>query len=263
MSELIVSAVVDTTVAASVRHFVALTCQNGTNWLAAKYQGHQDTAKKQAQVNTSVFVRHLGNCIAALEEKGELSQEIIEHALENPEFSVFLQNAMLAAAQTEDTGTHNILADLVGTRLCQPVESIWALTSKMAVEVIPYLSSRQLRLLALIRIVKRTQDLNLENMQVDLVCQSLDPFLDLYMPEMDYLHLEANGCISINIISRSHFKILSCNEFANTPSGKMLADLQDNYCFPSSRTTSVGYMLGTMVAAQLEGRVVSFQDLNI
>lgn len=122
----------------------------GKNWLHSYLKDHKPEAIAKAEQNSLDFLAQLAQRVKTLEEQGEQQKKVIEDSLNQPDFSILLQKAILSSAQTEDKGKHEILARLVADRLIQDGESLLALCSKQATDVIPMLNSGQMKILGVL-----------------------------------------------------------------------------------------------------------------
>src|SRR5438876_199300 len=121
----------------------------GSRWLATFFAGHAETAKKAAQENAAAFLVDLTQRVKVLEEKSSVPRDVISAAQDHPQFSVVLQRAMIAAAQTDDSRKHSILSFLVTQRLANPQETTVAFASKLACDAVAHITACQLEYLGL------------------------------------------------------------------------------------------------------------------
>ena len=121
----------------------------GERWLKRFFLDHAPAANQAARANAARFILELGQCIRKLEDTQLISREAIDNALNNPQFSIILQRAVLGASQTEDAEKSRILAELVTARLTTRPESAFALAVRLACDAVAASNADQLRLLAL------------------------------------------------------------------------------------------------------------------
>lgn len=167
-----------------------------SSWVKSFFMDHHPKAIEKAEQNTSDFLIELYNRVVQLEKKKIDLKEV----LEDPDFSAAFQKAVLASAQTSNKEKHQILAELLAQRLTVESESLLALTTKMSLDVISFLTPNQLNILALfsfIYIVKPGQSLNALNFDTWII-KNIDPYLDLKISAIDLMHLESLSCLKLN-----------------------------------------------------------------
>lgn len=252
----------------------------GEKWISNYFKDHAPKAIEKAQQNSLEFLNELAKKVKNLEEQGEKYKSIIEESLNQPDFSVLLQKSMISSAQTKDKQKHEILARIVADRLSQDSESLLALCSQQAAEVIPLLNSRQMKILAFLttvffirpnvfpppNIVNHDTALNMWYGQ--WLTERLCIYEDLTVRNTDYLHLESLSCIKWDtIISRDLGVILNPkpetkfkfdkNAFLDTTVGKKINELW-NSGLKSALPTTVGQVIGVYTSDNLTGGVTSF-----
>ena len=124
---------------------------SGAKWLSKYFQDYNPKAIKKAEQNALAFLADLAHRVNQLEvvaTDSELIKQRIESALEDPDFSAILKDAMLISARTESENTHKVMARLVSERLQSRAGDLLSLTIPLACESVKALTNRQLRLLA-------------------------------------------------------------------------------------------------------------------
>lgn len=122
----------------------------GEKWLSGYFKGHLPKAREAAEQNALHFLSSLANRVDVLEKTVTAeNRKAMEYALENPDFSVLLQKAILISSRTDSTEKHNILGRLVADRLTSGSEDLVSLTSNLACEAIQYLGTRHLHTLGI------------------------------------------------------------------------------------------------------------------
>ena len=124
----------------------------GETWLKTYFKDHNPQAQEKAQVNALDFLLKLGTRLQELESKVNDNSEIkkhMENALSDPDFSAILHNAMISSARTSSKEKHKLLAHIISERLQATQESLKAIISSMAVDVIPHLSAKHLQVLGI------------------------------------------------------------------------------------------------------------------
>ena len=187
--------------------FVEKAWDAGENWISSYFANHGAKAKEKAKKNSLEFLSELAKKVGDLEKKDEKNKKLIEEALSNPDFSILLQKAILSSAQTENKQKYELLARLVSDRLAVDPESIYSLTSKLAVDAISVMNANQLKLLALIMNVHHITpksipaDIKSQEDFDDYVLKWLESrfekLLDVEFLDLDLHHLEALSCLTI------------------------------------------------------------------
>ena len=137
-------------VGGSAGKFTEIAMGSGWQWISNHFNNHQPKSQEKAQKNGLDFLLELGARIKNLEDSHAITQEKIEKIQEDPDFSAALQKALISSAQTENKEKHKILAELLSQRLTVETESLLALTTKMALDVVSFLTPNQLNILALV-----------------------------------------------------------------------------------------------------------------
>lgn len=124
-------------------------------WMSSYLAGHGAEAQRRAEQNTVAFLCDLAKRVDELEGEraGEGPVNALSGRLSDPDFSATLQSALIAAARTGSEEKHHLLARMVSERLAAAPESLAALATVQAVEVIPRLTARQLGLLGVAAMV--------------------------------------------------------------------------------------------------------------
>lgn len=188
--------------------FVEKAWDSGEKWLQTYFKDHKEPAQQKAIENSIDFLNELANKVKMLEESQQISKEKIESAQDHPDFSAILQKALLTSAQTESKDKHIILARLVSERLKSSPESILALSSKMACDVISYITVNQLMILGLatnfysIRPEPfpplNANETNFQNLFDNWLIARLKPYESIEFKQIDITHLESLSCLKVN-----------------------------------------------------------------
>jgi hypothetical protein len=142
----------DDAVGGGVSAVAELVVKYGGGWLLDKFRGHPPKAQQTAVQNAVVFLADLAQRLKILEEISSSEEDFKDRiglALEDPDFTATVHTALLAASRTPDREKHDVLARLVADRLLADAESLRAVTTRIGVEAVGNLTSRQLRYLAL------------------------------------------------------------------------------------------------------------------
>lgn len=188
--------------------FVEKVWDSGEKWIQTFFKDHKEVAQQRATENTMDFLNELAQKVKQLEESKQISQEKINSAQDYPDFSVMLQKALLASAQTDNKDKHAILARLVSERLKTEPESILALGSKMACDAISYATANQLMILGLAINFYGIRPnpypslgVNEANFQIWLdnwLIIRLKPYQNITFRDIDITHLESLSCLKVN-----------------------------------------------------------------
>lgn len=120
--------------------FVEKAWDSGEKWIRSYFKDHKENAQKQATENSKDFLNELAQRVKQLEDQKTVSKEKIDQAQDHPDFSAFLQKALLTSAQTDSKDKHKLLARLVSERLTSEPESVFSLASKMACDALSFAS---------------------------------------------------------------------------------------------------------------------------
>jgi hypothetical protein len=249
--------------------FVEKAWDSSEKWITSYFADHRPKAIIQAQTNSAEFLNDLAKRIKTLEDSGVVSKQDIESAQEQPDFSIALQKAILVAAQTGNKQKHHLLARAVTERLAANPEGLRAMASRMALDVIGYMTPNQLKLLALsveLLYVKPTSALSKLQFEHWFATRYL-PYESLSFTNLDMLHLESISCLKYTpFISRELVTTLSqkCSEtldseFLSPALGQHIQEMWD-LGLESVELTSVGQLVGVYVSDLMTGENTSFSD---
>ena len=251
--------------------FVDKAWNLGEKWISSYLKDHEPKAIEKAKQNSLEFLSYLAQRVKNLEEQGQKQKKTIEDCLNQPDFSILLQKAMISSAQTDDKQKYELLARLVSDRLSQGSESLFTLTSQLACDAISRLSINQMKILGVLATVfyirptpfpptnKSQQEIGdswSEWLEEKLsFCQDINPNI------MDFLHLASLSCIKwepylereleelINFPKDSGMIFIHI-EFSQTEVGKKIFQLWKlglGGAFP----TTVGILIGIYVSDML------------
>lgn len=128
----------------------------GQRWFSDYFHNHGQKALEKGQENTTAFLCRLALRLEHLEWKllpAEDIPRVVSDVLADPDFAASLRTAILSAARTGNEVKHEVLARSIAERLSAAEDSMEAIASNLAVEVIPRLSSDHLSLLGLLALV--------------------------------------------------------------------------------------------------------------
>ncbi len=240
------------------------TWDSAEKWLSARFGSHAPAVRVKAGANAAQFVQLLAERVRVLEEASELSAATVECAVQHPQFSAMLHDALLNAAQTDDSSKHGLLADIVAVRLAADAESTVALASPLAVTAVSRATPRQLHLLGLICVVGeiRPKRLGSEVHFRQWLTAVLKPFQHFQFYKIDALHLAALAATTFDPTSQRslsailNFKgvllLINLVTFETVPG---FLELQGNWDegLAGVQLTSVGSIIGGLVFNQLSG----------
>lgn len=194
--------------------FIKSTVEVGERWLDDYFWNHLPNTQEKAGQNASQFLNHLARQVDQLrkEVQDDRIKQKIASALDDPDFSSLLQNALIISARTENEEKHKILGRIVSERLRVDSEELLALASRLACDAVGYLTISQLRYLGLATLVYfiRPTSIPQDQCPSQSICEEyidwLSSELSIYEsivpiedPErvMDLRHFESVSCISL------------------------------------------------------------------
>lgn len=251
--------------------FVEKAYDSGQKWIATYFADHKQKAVDKAQANSADFLRQLADRIKLLEDQTVASPEQIETAQDHPDFSVILQKALLTAAQTDNDEKHQLLARILAERLVAPPEGMLAMVSKLACDVIGFMTPNQLRLLGLVAnllYVKPTDALP-ANAYSDWFVSRFAPYMNTNFTNLDLTHLESLSCLKYTpILSRDLTQVLSDKNkgtfdkaIIESPLGNHIKTLWTQG-LQSVDLSSVGELIGIYVFDLLSGTNTEIRGMN-
>ena len=231
-------------------------------------------ARERLGRNRNSFARRLEKRVTELKEKELVSDEQVAAALENPDFIVLLEKAILSASRTDREDVHDLLSMLIAGCIQTPSRSVLSITCEMACEVIAHTTPNQLKILGLIMNVGYLLPDEEEKKKIMDAVQwqhkRIAPFIDIDLStaELDCLHLESLSCVSISpLISvdlsrafRARFNDFDFAAFQSTQLGHDLERIWKEVGLQKCTPTTIGRLLGTMVSNQSLGDTVEFAE---
>lgn len=199
--------VLSSAVGGATGKFVEKAWDSGEKWIQSYFKDHKENSQKNAINNSFDFLTELASRVKALEEQSNRNKQQITEAQDHPDFSIFLQKALITSAQTDSKEKHILLATLVSQRLIAEPESVFSLASKMACDAIAYMTSNQIKLLGLLATLFLMKPQGLprgltnESYQewYDLfITPRLSPYNKLIIGKQDLKHLESLSCVKLN-----------------------------------------------------------------
>jgi hypothetical protein len=242
-------------------------------------QNHQERTQQKAILRLEAFSAIVDQRLTKLEFKMEGGQPIdIEAVLDEPDLAFTVQSTVLAAARISNREKHEVLADALVDRLRGTPEGIRALTAARAIEIIPHITSEQLRLLGFLSLMMRLRPfLTLEEREVGKLPETMWQWwttnLGYYLPlirvnETDYDHLAALACLNKEaFLSRPIKSIMEVADFGiknydwgiedflgSTAQGQMVTRLWP--AAQKANQTTVGHLIGQYVHAEKSGESI-------
>jgi hypothetical protein len=276
MSDPVTMAIIAGAAGGGTSKLIEKVYNSGEQWIKSYFKNHDIKAEEEAQNNKNEFLNYLAEKIKVLEESSQIMKEKIDTALEKPDLAIMLRRAMLTAAQTKSKEKHEILARLVADRLTVESESILALASKIACDAIAYTNMRQLKILGLHAnlVYIRPHPYPPTGISKDefteaaikILNKQFEPFLDLDIKEIDFLHLESLSCIKWeSFIERDLAKAFSRNDFLfdlqkyeKTEYGEIIMKLWKDKGLQTILLTTVGQVIGIYVSDILSKKNTQF-----
>ena len=145
-------AIISAAVGGTAGKLIEKTWDSGEKWLASYFMDHHPKAQQKAKQNSLEFLNDLAQRVDQLEEETKEDNKIkgrIKTALEDPDFSALLKDALISSSRTDNEEKHKVLSRIVSERLRFQSEELVALTSTLACNAIKHLTPKQMRFLGL------------------------------------------------------------------------------------------------------------------
>jgi hypothetical protein len=256
--------------------FVEKAWDSGEKWIQSYFKDHKENAQKLATENSKDFLNELALRVKQLEDQKTVSKEKIDQAQDHPDFSAFLQKALLTSAQTESKDKHKLLARLVSERLTSEPESVFSLASKMACDALSFASTNQIMLLGLATNLFSIRPhpfppfgLKPEHFQDwmdNWITQRLFPYKKLIIGKQDLNHLESLSCLKINqFVGRDLNQLYKVGDFKfdfnilkDTVLKVNIKQLWDGSRLQTIDLTTTGQIIGVMVSDMISNTKTNF-----
>lgn len=267
--DLLTDVVIPAAISGAAGQFVTQISTNGIKWLRDLLTAQSPEMQEMARKNLENFVVRLAKRVERLEQEIPADKsEIFENALNHPGSALLIKNAMIDSATTDNEDKHEILSELIAQRLSANADDMIALAGAAACSVVNCLSSRQIKLLAILTTIKdirplqtgnviepATAKLHINNWWSNNINPLLIDGIAISATALDYEHLAAMGCIRISIGSTNLVDIVSRGFFE--PEHKFSeSEFQDQIWYKSleaqwsglghSTSTSVGRLIGIL-----------------
>jgi hypothetical protein len=249
--------------------FTEMALDSGKKWLDSYYLNNEKQAIIKAWENYQIFLNNLAKKVEALELESEITKALVQDTQSDPSFAALFKKATIAASQTANSEKQEILSTIVSQRLKSAAESLYAVTSQMAVDAISHCTPNQLRILGFaVSISQITPALPCNattEEQYRAVCAQwinhrFLPYADVHVGPMDYAHLEAVSCLThlsfmssdlntilANMWSRGPFTINSDFVYG-LPTGTAIRRLWEQEGVKAVKLTTVGTLIGTIAS---------------
>jgi hypothetical protein len=256
--------------------FIEKAWDSGEKWIQSYFKDHKEKAQQKATENSMDFLNELAQRVKLLEDNSQIKNEQINQAQDHPDFSAMLQKALLTAAQTDNSNKHKLLARLVSERLKAKPESILALGSKMACDVISYMTVNQIMLLGLLAIIYsiRPNPFPPEEIKPEQFQDWVDNWLTTYLLPyqtidvklLDIIHLESLSCLKrfsfaghgLNqLFSQDDYKFDFQKMKAQELKGK-INEWWNNGVIQQVDLTTVGYIIGVSITDLIMNTTTNF-----
>ena len=221
-------------------------------------------------------MNELAQIVKQLEDQKTVSKEKIDQAQDHPDFSAFLQKALLTSSQTDSKDKHKLLARLVSERLTSEPESVFSLASKMACDALSFASTSQTMLLGLVTNLYGIRPhpfppvgLKPEQFQDwmdNWITQRLSPFKNLTIGKQDLNHLESLSCLKINqFVGRDLNQLYTVGDFKfdfnilkDTVLKEKIKQLWDSSRLQTIDLTTTGQIIGVMASDMISNTKTNF-----
>lgn len=265
----ITTLVVSSAVGGAAGSFIKEISSNGVKWLVELVTAQSPEMQAAAKKNMENFVTRLAQRVERLENEIPADKsEVFKNSLNHPSSALLIKTAIVDSATTDNDEKHELLAELIAQRLTANADDMIALAGAAACSVVNCLSSRQIKILAVLSTVKTIRPLQKSNV-TDMSKareilnnwwkQNIEPLITdgnlNQTTSLDYEHLAAMGCIRISIGSTELAKLVSNGIIEPSPNfngtefkgeGWYDALEQQWESLGHSTSTSVGQLIGIL-----------------
>jgi len=266
---------------ASTKGFVVGLIECAEKLIKKKFTKFPEKATENAEKNVKSFHDQLLHHITDLKEKKRITETDLANIQANPSFWVLFDKAIMSAAEIDILEKHELLARIVVERIKADSDDTISLASKMACEAIALLSVNQLKILALLFLLKNYQPDNREldgktndEIQIyyqDWLIQRLKLFEDLMPKQIDLLHLTSVSCINLDIASarnlEAHLSLTNITGFwfdiemfKKTETGSKIVRIWNSEIYQAS-LTSIGFIVGIVVYDFITGEKIDLSEI--
>lgn len=213
MDPVTTSLVVGSAVGGAAGSFIKELTSNGVKWLIELVTAQSPAMQAIAKSNMENFVTRLAQRVERLENDIPAEKaEIFKSALNHPSSALLIKAAIVDSATTDNEEKHELLAELIAQRLTANADDMIALAGAAACGVVNSLTSRQIKILAILATTKAIRPLEKAKISEpskakDYILQwwkkNIEPFVvesDFSRATaLDFEHLAALGCLRISI----------------------------------------------------------------
>lgn len=228
--EPITTLIISSAVGGAAGGFVKELASNGVTWLVDLVSAHSPEVQRQAKQNTERFLDRLANRVERLEKELPTEKErVFQDALSHPGSAMLISDAMRGAATTDSDDRHELLAELIAQRLSSGADDMIALAGQSACGLVNCLSTRQIRLLAVMVTLHSVRPMTKLKLATEEEAKtfaknwwkgSLIPLMDDFdfksITQIDLDHLNALGCLRISVGTKNLMTLLSHGITENT-----------------------------------------------
>ena len=218
--------VISSAVGGAAGSFIKEVSSNGVKWLVDLVTAQSPEMQAIAKRNMENFVIRLAKRVEELEKDiAPEDSEIFRQSLNHPSSAMLIKTALIDSATTDNEDKHELLAELISQRLTAGADDMIALAGTAACSIVNSLSSRQIKILAILSTVFAVRPLKVESITDPYKAKefikkwwsdSIKPLIAdnafRKASVLDFEHLAAMGCIRISI-GTSDLKNLISNGF--------------------------------------------------
>lgn len=243
--------------------FVEKAWDSGERWLQERFGSHAAETQQLARENAADFVVKLAKRVADV-EAGVQNVQARGHD-RHPQFSAFLQDSLIASAETDDPLKHDLLADLVATRLTASAETIFSLSAPLAAGAIRRCTRNQLKTAAVRSLIEDITPRYIKrNQPIVKVASAAIAKLGKYeFSPIDAWHLAALGAATFHQKAELGFWWYDHipHRRMETPPLSVVTDAWTRGLFRLELTT-VGKVVGMFTLKELAGVAVDLTDMQ-
>lgn len=216
--------IVTAAVSGAAGGFIESVASRGFQWIIDLVSAQSPEMQTIARKNLENFVIRLAERVERLEREIPTNKsEIFKDSLNHPGSALLIKKAIVSSAITDNEDKHEILAELIAQRLAANADDMIALAGAAACPIVDCLSTRQIKILAVLTTVKDIRpSLKIKNIDNYLEAtkyvmtwwqSNITPLVNDGVfdsaTSLDYEHLAAMGCIRISIGSIDLLTVLS------------------------------------------------------
>jgi len=215
--------IVSSAVGGAAGSFIKEISSNGVKWLVELVTAQSPEMQAAAKMNMENFVMRLAQRVENLEKDIPADRsQIFKNALNHPSSALLIKAAIVDSATTDNEDKHELLAELIAQRLTANADDMIALAGTAACSVVNSLTSRQIKILAVLSTIQSVRPLQKANIANSAEAKNytnswwkknIEPLIAdsgfSQATALDYEHLAAMGCVRISIGSNNLAKLVS------------------------------------------------------